>query len=215
MDKLSEMFLEHHKALFATHGATPKGVDWNDYDEMLFRYSKIISVIEKCPEKYPEVPTVLDVGCGWGGLYQYCLDKGIEINYTGIDIVPEMIDHCHENFDTGVFLEQDIFNVEDKYDFVVCNAILTQKLAASIPEMEKFSNDMLKKMLSISNFGVSTVFISNRVNFMVPNLYYRSPSELLSHCLVELTPRVVIDHGYSSLQTQVGKYYDFMLYLYR
>ena len=35
--------------------------------------------------------SILDVGCGLGNLYDYLNERGYNFEYTGIDILPEMI----------------------------------------------------------------------------------------------------------------------------
>jgi len=70
-------------------------------------------------------------------------------------------------------------------------------------------------MYELCRHGVALNMMSTRVNFMVDNLYYQDPSELLAWLLSEVSPRVRIDHGYSSLASGIGKYYDFTAYIYK
>ena len=39
--------------------------------------------------------------------------------------------------------------------------------------------------------------------------------EMLAFCLPELSPQVRLDHGYSSLQSGKGKFFDFTVYIYK
>jgi len=217
MDKLTELFKRHHTKKFKEYGATAKGVDWNDENEMLFRYKKMMDVLNRDFEKPEGIPTVLDVGCGWGGLLAYCLGNRIKVEYTGIDIVESMINYAQKNFDNGEFILGDVFehNPERKYDYVICNAIMTQKLTASIPEMENFTNRLILKMFELCQYGIAFNLMSTRVNFMVDNLYYRSPVELLNFCFIEVSPRIKLDHGYSSLKRGKGKFYDYTVFIYK
>ena len=41
--------------------------------------------------------SVLDWGCGTGDLYWYLHDHGLDVSYTGVDVVPEMIRLAKEN----------------------------------------------------------------------------------------------------------------------
>jgi hypothetical protein len=70
-------------------------------------------------------------------------------------------------------------------------------------------------MFSLCRHGISFNAMSTRVNYMVDNLYYQNPADLMAWLLAEVSPRVVIDHGYSSLASGKGKYYDFTVYVYK
>jgi SAM-dependent methyltransferase len=217
MDKLTNLFKDHHAKLFAEHGATPLGVDWKDERELAFRYAKMLEVLRKDFLVSDRPPTVLDVGCGFGGLLAWSKEHAIDIDYTGIDIVESMIAHGREHHPQATFLHGDILDLDASkhYDFVVCNGTLTQKLAASQSEMEMFAKRLIRKMFELATHGIAFNLMSNQVNFMVPNLYYKSPIETLAFCLGELSPRVRLDHGYSSLVNGRGKYYDYTVYVYK
>ena len=177
MDPLTEQFRQHHGKKFQEHGATARGVDWNDEGEVRVRYDKFLRVFDRDFERPAGPPSLLDVGCGWGGLLAYCQEKGVAVDYTGIDVVEEMVAYGREHFPAGRFLVQDVFGLdgEGRYDYVVCNGILTQRLSATIVEMEQFSNALIRRMFTLSRFGIAFNHMSTRVNFMAPNLYYRSP----------------------------------------
>ncbi len=217
MDEITDLLKNYHVRVFDEHGPTAKGVDWNDEGEMLFRYDKMLRVLDKDFFKPEGRPSLLDVGCGWGGLYQRTREKGVDICYTGIDVAENMISFAASTFPDATFVVRDIFTLPDEevYDFAVCNAILTQKHDASIPAMEKFAKRLVSKMFTISKHGIAFNLMSTRVNFTVNNLYYHNPVEMLSWALTELSPRVRLDHGYSSLQSGRGKYYDYTVYVFK
>ncbi|MBA3465664.1 MAG: class I SAM-dependent methyltransferase [Deltaproteobacteria bacterium] len=217
MDKITTAFKEHHSKLFEEHGATPLGVDWKDERELLFRYSKMLAVLDKDFLDGDRVPTLLDVGCGYGGLLTWATEQGIQLDYTGIDIVESMVASGRERHPSSRFIAGDVLELDasQRYDFVVCNGTLTQKLAASSIDMEAFARKLVRRMFDLANHGIAWNLMSNRVNFTVANLYYTSPTEWLAWCLGELSPRVRIDHGYSSLANGRGKYYDYTLYVYK
>lgn len=217
MDEISKTLGDYYAGTFAEHGPTPKGVDWNDPAELNFRYRKMMAVLDHDFERPVGVARVLDVGCGWGGLLAYCRGRGMSVDYTGIDIVPSMIDHARKSFNQATFVEDDVFTHDfgQRFDYVVCNAILTQKLNVTIQEMEQFSDRLILRMFDLCSYGIAFNLMSNRVNYMVNNLYYRSPVELLNFCLTKVSPRVKLDHGYSSLKRNIGKYYDFTVYIFK
>jgi SAM-dependent methyltransferase len=217
MDKITNLLKEYHHKVFLAHGATAKGVDWNDENEVLIRYDKMLKVLDMDFYNGPERPTILDVGCGWGGMAKRASERGLPISIFGVDVVEEMVVHARNEFPEHSFEVADVFALPDAetFDFAVCNAILTQKHGISIPEMEQFSRRLVRKMFSLCRYGIAFNMMSTRVNFTVGNLYYQNPVELLGWLLTEISPRVVLDHGYSSLSSGRGKYYDFTAYVYK
>ena len=214
---LADLFREHHGKLFEAHGTTPRGVDWGDAQELEFRYRKMMEVVSGDLRHAGERPSLLDVGCGWGGLKAYCDAMGTNIKYAGIDVVPEMVESGRNSFPDASFLCGDLLNhvPEQQYDYLVCNGTLTQKLDANIPAMQAYARSLIRKMFELCRHGIAFNLMSNRVNFMVGNLYYNSPVEILAFCLDELSPRVRLDHGYSALASGRNKLFDFTVYVYR
>lgn len=217
MNKISQLLKEYHDTVFAQFGATARGVDWNDERELLHRYDKMLRVLDMDFYKGPSRPSVLDVGCGWGGLAKRIKEIKIDVDYHGIDVVEGMIEHARSthpeySFHCGDILE---FEGEGIYDFLICNGILTQKHDVKIPEMERYAKEIVRKLFSLCRHGIAFNMMSTRVNFTVGNLYYQNPAELLTWLLTEVSPRVVVDHGYSSLASGVGKFYDFTVYAYK
>jgi SAM-dependent methyltransferase len=153
--------------------------------------------------------SLLDVGCGYGGLQSYALSKNIELEYTGIDVAENMIDWAATNLPAGKFIQGDIldYRFAGKFDYVVCNGILTQKLETPGLEMDQFAARLIRQMFSLCNIGIAFNTMTTKVNYYSNNLYYRNPAEMLSWCLSEITPHVRLDHAYPL--------YEYTTYLYR
>lgn len=217
MDEVSEVLKVHHERVFEQHGATPRGADWPKEGDFGLRYDKMLAVIQKDLANLPGPVSLLDVGCGWGGLLHHARALGIPMRYTGIDLVEAMIEHGRSQFPDAEFIQGDVFDLtgEGSYDFVVCCGIATQRLSVPIPEFRAFTRRLILKMYDLSRHGVAFTMMSTSVNFMAENLYYQDPSDLLSWLLSDVSPRVRIDHGYSSLRSGIGSYYDFVTYVYK
>lgn len=216
MDKLTRALKDHYAATFRLHGTTPRGVDWNGERETLARYDKMLAVLQKDFVALP-APSVLDVGCGWGGLLERAKKLGIEMGYSGIDVASEMIDAARVKFPGVSFEARDVFDItqDAAYDFVVCNGILTQKLAFSIPEMEQYARRLIKKMFALCRHGVAFNMMSTRVNFTAGHLYYQNPAEMLTWLLTEISSQVRLDHGYCGLPDGNPRLYEFTTYVYK
>ena len=94
MDEITKKMKIHYSETFEKYGANVRGVDWGggevgDIWKLNLRYEKMLEVIT---DSTKGDISILDVGCGYGGLYQFALDKGLQLDYTGIDVCRNMID---------------------------------------------------------------------------------------------------------------------------
>lgn len=205
---VSERLRAHYAETFRVHGASSKGVDWGEREnDATLRYDNMLAVIKL--EHQSKVVRLLDVGCGYGGLLDRIVELDLHVEYEGVDLVESMIDAARERHSSARFECKDIFEATElrKYDYVVCNGILTQMLDVPIGSRDKFAYSLIRRMYELCIEGVAFNLMSNRVNFMVNNLYYKSPVEMLSWCMTEITSNVKLDHSYPL--------YEFMIYLYR
>lgn len=208
MDPISQQLQTHYTKTFREWGATAAGVDWGtNEDNLRLRYEKMLEVAFT---PLQQSHSLLDVGCGFGGLLTHLNGEGISVQYTGIDVCHEMVDHARQQFGgQATFRSCDVFELSESesFDYVVCNGILTQKLEATTREMNRYAQKLIAKIFSISRIGIAFNVMTTHANFYAGNLYYRNPSELLSWCMSEISPRVKIDHSYPL--------YEYTVYLYR
>lgn len=207
MDPISHALAEHYSEKFSQHGPSPEGVDWGaDQSKVLLRYDKMLQVADW---NSGSKPSLLDVGCGYGGLRQYAISRNIDLDYTGIDVAGNMIEWAKGNISSGNFIHGNIldYKFDRGFDYVVCNGILTQKLATAALQMDQFAAQLIRQMFSLCRIGIAFNIMTTKVNYYSNNLYYRNPAELLSWCLSEITPHVRLDHSYAL--------YEYTTYLYR
>src|SRR5262249_46284392 len=120
MDPISEALGRHYAAAFDRHGPTSQGVDWGtDAARAGLRYEKMLAVLgRECSGA-----SLLDVGCGYGGLLTYATGKGLKLDYTGIDVAGNMIEWAAANVPAGRFIRGDVLTHDfaRTFDYVVCN----------------------------------------------------------------------------------------------
>jgi SAM-dependent methyltransferase len=209
MHSVTRRLRDHYAARFAEFGPTPRGVDWRREEDVELRYRQMLALIENEKVASMDTFTLLDVGCGYGGLYTYAKRRWPKMRYVGVEVAEEMINHAARHIPEARFYCEDVLSwqVDERFDYVVCNGILTQKLDISIAEMDQFAHALIKKMFSLCNQGIAFNVMTTKVNYMMENLYYRNPVELFAYCLTEITKKVRIDHAYPL--------YEYTVYLYR
>lgn len=206
---ISQLLSQHYGQKFAEHGARPEGVDWGaDPADHRLRLGRMLAVAE-LGQQTGVRHSILDVGCGYGSLLGLMREQGLDFAYSGIDLCEPMISAARAQYPSDEWLVGDVVDMEGTrlFDYVVCNGILTQKLGASIRDMDKFLKVIVSRIFELCRVGVAFNVMTTHVNFMSPNLYYRNPSELLAWCMSELTPRVRLDHAYPL--------FEYTIYLYR
>jgi 2-polyprenyl-3-methyl-5-hydroxy-6-metoxy-1,4-benzoquinol methylase len=104
-------------------GETPaQKVGWKNEEVQDTRFRVLNGALDRI---MPAPGTVLDVGCGYGGLQDWFLQPGYE--YTGIDITGQFIHEAIQRNDTGSFMMGDIMDpmtvTLGQYDFVVASGL--------------------------------------------------------------------------------------------
>lgn len=203
------MLKEHYSNKFRQYGAQPKGVDWGpDPSDHCLRLDRMLAVTELGRQPHAR-HSILDVGCGYGSLLDLMKQRSLDFSYTGIDLCEEMIETARTKHPAEEWIVDNILNMDEsrRFDYVVCNGLLTQKLQAKISTMDRFLVTLVTKMFDLCNIGVAFNVMSTHVNHTVENLYYRNPAELIAWCMSQLTPRIRLDHAYPL--------FEYTIYLYR
>jgi SAM-dependent methyltransferase len=196
MDPVTARLRDHYSRKFREHGSTERGVDWNRPEDVRLRYHNMLAALEGYSAA--AAPALLDVGCGYGGLLDYANEKKVPLDYTGIDVCADMVAAGRARHPGARFETADAFDFGKplSFDIVVCNGILTQKLETPLPEMDRFANRLIRRLFELCRHCAAFNVMTTRVNFTVPNLYYRDPADVLAFCIAEVTPRVRLDHSY-------------------
>ncbi len=149
---------------------------------------------------------LLDVGCGFGDLLAYHLERGTHPVYTGIDICAPMIARCHQRFSvaSGIFAVADVLEYQPRvtYDYVVSSGIFGLDAEGARERIRP----TLASLFEWCKVGVAVNFLSARTPQKAGNRLYIDPCEALEWAFA-LTPCVRVDHTYLPN--------DFTLFMYR
>jgi SAM-dependent methyltransferase len=141
-----------------------------------------------------EGSSVLDVGCGFGDLYEYLAGRGISVVYTGIDISPEFIEIARKacpgaRFKVADFEEEDVI---EAFDWAFASGIFTIRLN----DNPAFTRNLLEKMFAACRKGFAADFLSPVHGSGEGDTYWRcQPEDALKLCR-SLSKRVVLRCDY-------------------
>lgn len=188
--------IENYRELFFKHGEGPEVGQWSEEGQR-FRFEKLSEISDLSDRK------ILDLGCGLGDLYPFLKHKYGRIEYTGIDIVPEIITRAQEIHSDARFFCRDVLTegIGEMFDFVVISGMFNNP----IPDGSAFLRKMSALAFEHCEIGLAFNFISNHVNFRDKEMQYHDPVEIFGHCL-ELTTKVSIHHHYNRCDVAVFAY---------
>ncbi|MEM5948252.1 class I SAM-dependent methyltransferase [Spirochaetia bacterium 38H-sp] len=81
-----------------------RALGWESRDAQYKRFSVLCNFL-----KEKGVSSILDVGCGLGDLYQFLKVHDIDCAYTGVDILPDMVERASSFYPGACFVAGDVF----------------------------------------------------------------------------------------------------------
>ncbi|MEK9726949.1 MAG: class I SAM-dependent methyltransferase [Candidatus Margulisiibacteriota bacterium] len=135
---------------------------------------------------------VLDVGCGDGGLFHFCLDRNISINYKGIDLSKGMVQRAQNRYPGISVRECDFFDYQSHHDVVVASGALS--ICQNTDPMV-FLDLALDKLLNIANEHVLINLLSDQTVIKDDLFNYYSPGDVFNLCLKK-TAYITLHHSY-------------------
>jgi len=139
--------------------------------------------------------TILDVGCGLGGLVPYLEErtKG-DFLYIGIDVAETLVADATSSYGRPgrEFHAGDIFNVViPAVDIAVLSGALSYRSAG----MEEYAYATMRRMYEVARIGACLNFLSKYVDYELEKNQHYQPEVVFSRAKT-ITPRVNIFHDY-------------------
>jgi ubiquinone/menaquinone biosynthesis C-methylase UbiE len=152
---------------------------------------------------------ILDIGCGLGDFYTYLRNHGINVDYHGVDLVPELIDEARKKNPDGLFEIRDIIEDEflpNSFDYVVCSQVMNFKF--SHEDNYEHAQKMLELMFKFSGKGVACDFLTSYVDFKENHLNYYNPLTVFD-LAKSFTKSVDLIHSYPLFEFTIYLFPDF------
>jgi SAM-dependent methyltransferase len=183
--------IEQYEKRLAQYGYSPLTLDWGENHRQDVRYAVLAEYALRSPES-----SVLDVGCGFADLYKFLKQNGWRGHYTGLDLVPGLLEVAQSQH-PGLDLKQvDISapNIElGRYDYVIGSGLLNIKLQAE--DNQTHIQTVLKAMYQHAKVAVCVDFLSSYVDFQKPVSWHTNPGWALD-VAKQLSRRVLLRHDY-------------------
>lgn len=184
--------LNIYEQKFKEFGNDPKSLLWKTRGAAHQRFRQFWAEIDFNNK------SVLDIGCGFGEFGKFLLKRYKNVDYTGIDNVPEFIEIAKKEVPDGKFEVKDFNNLNDKYDVVIASGVLNSNTGGRLENL-KYRKEAIKKMFSLT----SDIFAFNMLgghpapkNDKASNIWYSDSLEILEYCM-SLTHRVIFRANYN------------------
>ena len=197
---MSESFeLDHVKKYFSdklkAHGPTHLGVDYNSVESQEARFFQLIKVID-ASVKY----SLLDFGCGYGGMYDYLVRQGHSLTYVGYDIAEPMITKGRELHpdDPDCWFTREITEVP-MVDYAVVSGTFNMKLDAEFEVWTRIVLEALQQMNAHASKGLAFNMLTqySDADRMRSDLYYGDPCFFFDYCKRNFSRNVALLHDYN------------------
>ena len=106
--KVEKEAIERYSKRFKNLGISPRSLGWGCKEDQLERFRVIA---EQCNL---ENKSIMDLGCGFADLFVYLREHDINVNYIGVDIVPDFINYCNNEFPKLKFYNKNVMTQFDE-----------------------------------------------------------------------------------------------------
>ncbi len=205
----------HYEKCLATHGATHKGVDWPNKEDLYTRYQVMLEIIDYLQKKDKQLQKrfkLLDLGCGYGGLIDFLNTTKInkQIDYHGIDLSAEMIVAAKQQFPNHSFESKDILVdklTENSFDIIIMNGLFTEKCSLTTKQMHVFFEDMLIVAYRACTKGMAFNVMSNHVDWKRDDLFHVAFDKLAQFLCANISRDFIFRSDY--------KLYEYSCYVFK
>ncbi len=184
-------YIQRYESRLMEFGYSPESLGWGVNGRQEIRFRVLADYVLRSPKS-----SVLDVGCGFGDLYDFLIQHGWHGQYTGIDIVPGLLEIARERHRGLDLRELDITEASgilDRFDFVIASGVFNARL--KVESNEKHISDSLQAMHQKARIAACADFLSTYVDFQKPGSWHTDPLwafEVAKH----LSKRVLLRHDY-------------------
>jgi trans-aconitate methyltransferase len=153
--------------------------------------------------------TVLDFGCGFGDLQKFLKERHLEIQYVGVDIVPEFINENLKSIpDNSEFkLISSHLDLSEQYDYVIVSGAFNTLYAPTPKKHSEIVNEIIRHLFSLARISISYDFMTTDVDFMQQGSYHQNPLEAYNFAK-SLSSRLILNQSYMPYEFAITIFKD-------
>lgn len=175
-------------------GDTPRGVDWNGEESQLLRFQQLLKMVDSA-----DPFSIIDLGCGYGALYDYLSKIDQHFQYIGYDISNAMIEAAKCRYvqnSNAQFYESEIPMYAA--DYSVASGVFNVRLNHDDEEWWDYLTSILDVLHNVSSKGFSFNCLTSysEREKMRTYLYYADPCVLFDFCKRRYSRNVALLHDY-------------------
>ena len=193
--------LESYRRTYKKYGVNARSLQYPSSKAQAKRFRELVTDIDF------ENRSVLDIGCGFGDIIPFILSmrktnlfieaKTRNVDYTGVDIVPEFIEVCRQKYPKYNFVIVDYFRnpLKKKFDIIITSGALN----ANIKNPYTYRKKAIKVMWEHSNEIVAFNMAGGNPqpqNKKGNRVYYANLNKIVDFCKT-LTTNIIIRKAYS------------------
>ena len=193
-DLLTEV-AEYYTTKLAEHGETPRGVDWNGEEGQTLRFEQLCKIVD-AENKF----AINDLGCGYGALYDFLVNKYEEPSYLGVDVSESMIKAAEQRYKDQPQARFVLSSEPNQVaDFGVASGIFNVRMGRSDDEWRSYLEAMLDVLNRTSRVGFAFNCLTSYsdTDKMREDLYYADPCVLFDLCKRRYSRNVALLHDYN------------------
>lgn len=205
-----QQLVDFYDTCFKEHGATPKGVDWPNAQDLEKRFTIMMNVCHR--ESTQSQISILDLGCGYGALVDFLSANNpfAAVHYWGIDLSEAMIDNAKSRYPNMNFEIRDILQnplPDNCVDYVIMNGLLTEKRNLSQDQMETFAKTIIKAAFKLCRKGIAFNVMNAHVDWFRDELFHWEFDKVAAFLKQECSRHVAFraDYGLYEYTTYVHK----------
>lgn len=193
--------IESYRRSFQQHGDQPEALQWSEEGQK-WRFEKLVDMAAFATGQALKGKRILEIGCGLGHFYPYLTRFFGDVDYTGVDIVPELVCRAMELRPGAKFECRNIFErpIGQDFDFVFISGVFN---APYREDGKEFFEKMLEYAFSSAKLSLVFNFTSTNVNFVSPDTNYFDPEWVLHLILTRISKKVVMSHHYKNCDVAV------------